>query len=215
MLEMMRRQALAFLLALASACLIPAHHAFAQDDAAGEAASEDQGTPECYESQKFGTWLGRASDRQAGARYNDVPFKDPKTSPLRADIQVSVTYDARLTLYGDVDKVQFSKDYLIDPENRLILRDADGKEAVDEVLCGNCNDIEEDKFSVVLPLSTVPLLRESPVVEIAIKLTGQEETGFRLTLGNMRKALLWAGKRKDALAAQAAEGKCVSPGIEE
>jgi hypothetical protein len=211
MLVKMRRRALAFLLALASACLVPAYHAFAQDGAEAEA----EGPPECYETQPFGTWLGRASDRQAGARFNDVPFKNPKTSPLRADIQVSVTYDARLVLYGDFAKVQFSKDYLIDPENRLILRDADGKEAVNETLCGNCNDIEEDKFSVVLPLSTVPLLRESSAVEIAIKLVGQEESGFRLTLGNMRKALLWAGKRKDALAEQVAEGKCVSPGIEE
>jgi hypothetical protein len=59
------------------------------------------------------------------------------------------------------------------------------------------------------------LLRESPAIEIAFKLVGQEESGFRLTLGNMRKALIWANKRKTALAEQAAQGKCVSPGIEE
>lgn len=215
MLVKLRRRALAFLLALASICLVPPPHAFAQDDAADDAAEEDEGPAECYETQRFGTWLGRASDRQAGALYNDVPFTDPKTSPLRADIQVSVTYDARLTLYGDFDKVQFSKDFLTDPANRLVMKDADGKASVDEPLCGNCNAIEEDKFSIVLPLSTVPLLRDSSTIEVIFKLEGQKDSGFRLTLGNMRKALLWAGKRKDALAEQAAEGKCVPPGIEE
>ncbi|MGI8851765.1 MAG: hypothetical protein ACR2GC_00410 [Methyloceanibacter sp.] len=211
MLRHTRRRALALLLAAAAASFVPAHPIFAQDDDAGE----EEGPPECYETQKFGTWLGRASDRQAGAGFNDVPFKNSKTSPLRADMQVSVNYDARLVLYGDFDKVQFSKDFLIDPANRLIMRDENGKEAVNEALCGNCNAIEEDKFSVVLPLSTAPLLRESPAIEIAFKLVGLEESGFRLTLGNMRKALIWANKRKTALAEQIAEGKCVSPGIEE
>jgi hypothetical protein len=212
MLIVTRRSALCFclLLAFAGACFVQVHHAVAQD-----AEEEEEGPPECYETQQFGSWLGRASDRQGGALYNDVPFNNPKTSPLRADIQVSVTYDARLVLYGDVDKVQFSKDFLVDPANRLIMRDENGKEAVNAALCGNCNNIEEDKFSVVLPLATAPLLRESPAVEIVIQLKGQEESGFKLTLGNMRKALIWANKRKSALAAQIAEGKCTSPGIEE
>lgn len=212
MLNVTRRPALCFclLLAVASACFVQGHNAVAQGD-----TEEVEGPPECYETQNFGPWLGRASDRQAGALYNDVPFKNPKTSPLRADIQVSVTYDARLVLYGDFDKVQFSKDYLVDPANRLIVRDENGKEAVNVALCGNCNNIEEDKFSVVLPLATAPLLRESPAVEFAFQLKGQEESGFLITLGNMRKALIWANKRKSALAAKIAEGKCTSPGIEE
>lgn len=211
MLIMTRRWALAFLLAATAACFVTAHPAIAQDDPEGE----EEGPPECYETQKFGPWLGRASDRQAGALYNDLPFKNPKTSPLRADMHVSITYDARLVLYGDFDKVQFSKDFLVDPANRLIMRDDSGEEAVNAPLCGNCNGIEEDKFSVVLPLATVPLLRESPAIEVAFQLKGQEESGFRLTLGNMRRSLLWANKRKAALAERAAEGKCVPPGIEE
>jgi hypothetical protein len=95
------------------------------------------------------------------------------------------------------------------------MRDENGKEEVNAPLCGNCNNIEEDKFSIVLPLATAPLLRQSPAVEVVFQLKGQEESGFKVMLGNLRKSLIWANKRKAALAEQAAGGKCVSPGIEE
>lgn len=176
-----------------------------------EALEEPTGPPECYESQKFGDWLGRASDKLAGARINDVPFDNPDKSPLRADVHVSASFDCKVSLYADTDKVKLSKEFLIDPANRLIVRDETGKEAVNVALCGNCTDIEEDVVSVVLPLSTVPLLRESPAIGIAIKLNGQDEAGFKLKLDTMREALDWAEKRSKQLADDAVVGTCIPP----
>jgi hypothetical protein len=112
-----------------------------------EELEEPTRPPECYESQKFGDWLGRASDKFAGARINDVPFDDPDKSPLRADVHVSSSYDCKVTLYADTDKVALSKEFLVDAANRLIVRDENGKEAVNVALCGNCTDIEEDVVS--------------------------------------------------------------------
>ncbi len=179
-----------------------------------EELEEPTGPPECYESQKFGDWLGRASDKLAGARINDVPFDDPDQSPLRADVHVSSSYDCRVTLYANTDKVTLSKEFLVDPANRLIVRDENGKEAVNTALCGNCTDIEEDVVSVVLPLSTVPLLRESPSIGIAVKLNGQDEAGFKLKLDTMREALDWADERRKQLADDAVVGTCIPPAPE-
>lgn len=179
-----------------------------------EELAEPTGPPECYESQKFGDWLGRATDKLAGARINDVPFDNPEKSPLRADVQVSSSYDCKLVLYADIDKLELSKEFLVDPQNRLILRDENGKEAVNVALCGNCADIEEDLVSVVLPLSTVPLLRERPSISLAIKLNGHDEAGFKLQLDTMREALDWADERRKQLADDAVVGKCIPPAPE-
>jgi hypothetical protein len=179
-----------------------------------EELGEPTGPPECYESQKFGDWLGRASDKFAGARINDVPFDNPDKSPLRADVQVSSSYDCKVTLYADTDKVQLSKEFLVNPANRLIVKDENGKEVANVALCGNCTDIEEDIVSVVLPLSTVPLLREKPSIGIAIKLEGQDEAGFKLKLDTMREALQWADERKKKLADDAVVGTCIPPAVE-
>jgi hypothetical protein len=194
----------------------------AEDPAEAETdATEDEGEleeptgpPECYESQKFGDWLGRASDKFAGARINDIPFDNADKSPLRADVQVSSSYDCKVTLYADTDKVQLSKEFLVNPANRLIVRDENGQEAANFALCGNCTDIEEDIVSIVLPLSTVPLLREKPSIGIAIKLDGQDETGFKLKLDTMREALDWAEERKKKLADDAVVGTCIPPAAE-
>ena len=179
-----------------------------------EELEEPTRPPECYESQKFGDWLGRASDKFAGARINDVPFDDPDKSPLRADVHVSSSYDCKVTLYADTDKVALSKEFLVDPANRLIVRDENGKEAVNVALCGNCTDIEEDVVSVVLPLSTAPLLRESPSIGVAVKLNGQDEAGFKLKLDTMREALDWADERRKQLADDAVVGTCIPPAPE-
>jgi hypothetical protein len=185
--------------------------AAADGEAGDEELEEPTGPPECYDSKKFGDWLGRATDKLAGARINDVPFDNPDESPLRADVHVSSSYDCKLVLYADTDKVELSKAFLVDPQNRLIVRDENGKDALDIVLCGNCADIEEDLVSIFLPLSTVPLLRERPAISIAIKLNGHDETGFKLKLDTMREAIDWAEDRQKELADDAVEGVCIRP----
>jgi hypothetical protein len=176
------------------------------------APSDEQ--EECYDSQKFGIWLGQATDKKAAARTNDVAFTDPDKSPLRADVRVTASLDAQLVLYADTDKLTLSKDYLVKPDNRLIVKDEHGKEQVNEVLCGNCTEIEEDKFEVVMPLSTAPLLRDGSAIEIVFKLQGQDDCGFKLELADMHEALDWAKERQAALADKAKEGSCV-PFVEE
>ena len=198
-----RRRALGLLLAATAALRLPA-----MPRALAQAKKK-----ECFESKAFAPWKAQASNSQAGARINEVSFVKPCS--LRVEVQVAASYESKIVVYGDPDEMPLPKKFLIKPENRLIVRTGGGRQAIDEPLCGNCNAIEEDKFSIVLPLSTVPLLRDSSAIEVIFRLEGQRDSGFRLTLGNMRKALLWAGKRKAALAQQAAEGKCVPPGIEE
>jgi hypothetical protein len=186
------------------------------DDGAAEGA--DEGVPEkpdCYETQKFGAWFGQASDSRAGARANDVTFDNADKSPLRADVQVSTSYDSKLVLYSALDALSFDNTFLKNPDNRLIMSGADGKEAVNEPLCGNCTDIEEDKVAVVMPLATAPLLRESDSVRIAIKLVGQDECGFKLDCKSLRKALEWAEKKQEELARQAADQACTPAGESE
>ncbi len=226
MLLTTRRRALALLIAGLGFGFAPAlSRVLAQEDGAEDApadsdatdAEDDEeleepgGPPECYDSKKFGDWLGRASDKMAGARINDVPFDNPDQSPLRADVHVSSTYDCKVVLYADTDKLELSKEFLVDPANRLIVRDENGKDALDVELCGNCADIEEDLVSVVLPLSTATLFRERPAISIAFKLKGQDEAGFKLQLEPMREALDWAEDRKKELADNAAEGVCIPP----
>lgn len=232
MLLTSRRRALALLIAglglgfapaLRRALAVEPEEGAAEDPAAAEGettedeAGDDEeleeptGPPECYDSKKFGDWLGRASDKMAGARINDVPFDDPDQSPLRADVHVSSSYDLKLVLYADTDKLELSKEFLVDRQNRLIVRDENGKDVLDIELCGNCADIEEDLVSVVLPLSTVPLLRERPAISIAIKLNGHNETGFKLKLDTMREAIDWAVDRQKQLADDAVEGVCIRP----
>jgi hypothetical protein len=211
MLKPTRRGALTLLLAALGGTSFPPMipRVFAQENEEGEQGGEKE---ECYNTEKFGAWFGRATEKHAGARNNDVPFENAKASPLSAEIHVSEHYDAKLVLYGDTDKIKFTKEFLINPENRLIGRDETGKERVNAPLCGNCNDIEDDKFSVVLPLATAPLLRSNPSIGIAFKFAGHEEYGFKLELRQMRRALMWARKRRDALAERAAEGKCTPIG---
>ncbi len=99
----------------------------------------------------------------------------------------------------------------IKPENRLIVRTEDGKEAIDEPLCGNCTDIFDDKVSLVLPLACAPLFRESKSIEMAVKLGDKEDCRFKLDCETLRAGLAWASERQTALAALAAEEKCVPP----
>lgn len=194
-----RRRALGVLLAAGAALRLPAlPPAFAAKD-----------KKECFESKAFGPWKGQASDKQAGARINEVTFAKP--CDLRVEVQVADSYESKLVVYGDPDDAPLPKKFLVKPENRLIVRDAKGETAVDEPLCGNCTDIFDDKVSIVMPLATAPLLREEKSIEIAIKLVEKEECSFKLDGQRLRAALEWASERKDALAKLADEKECTPP----
>ena len=169
------------------------------------------GLPDCFESKAFGPWKGQATDSQAGARINQVKFENPDSCDLRADVQVAASFDSKLVVYGDRDKIKLPKKFLIDPANRLIVRAEDGKEAVNEPLCGNCTDIFDNKVSIVLPLAASPLFREGASVEIAVKLGDKEECRVKLDCETLRKALTWAEQRQGELAQQFADEKCTPP----
>jgi hypothetical protein len=166
---------------------------------------------DCFDSKPFGPWKGLATDTQAGARINQVQFDNDEGCDLHADVQVATSYDAKIVLYGDRDQIKLPKKFLIDPANRLIVKTADGKEAVNEALCGNCTDIFDNKVSVVLPLATAPLFRESATIEIIVKLGDKEECHLKLDCESLRKALDWAAQRQTELAQISADQKCTSP----
>jgi hypothetical protein len=166
---------------------------------------------DCFDSKPFGPWKGLATDTQAGARINQVQFDNDEGCDLHADVQVATSYDAKIVLYGDRDQIKLPKKFLIDPANRLIVKTADGKEAVNEALCGNCTDIFDNKVSVVLPLATAPLFRESATIEIVVKLGDKEECHLKLDCESLRKALDWAAQRQTELAQISADQKCTSP----
>jgi hypothetical protein len=166
---------------------------------------------ECFDSKQIGPWKGQATDSQAGARINQVTFASAGTCDLRADIQVASSFESKLVVYGDREKIKLPKKVLIDPANRLIVKAADGREAVNEPLCGNCTDIFDNKVSIVLPLAVSPLLREDASVEIVVKLGDKEECHLTLDCESLRKALDWASQRQTQLAQQFADEKCTPP----
>ena len=135
----------------------------------------------------------------------------PIPATLRIGIQVAASFEGKLVVYGDRDKIKLPKKFLIDPANRLIVRAEDGKEAVNEPLCGNCTDIFDDKVSIVLPLACAPLFREAKSIEMAVKLGDKEECRFKLDCESLRKALDWASERQGELAQQFADEKCTPP----
>ena len=157
-------------------------------------------TKECFALQAFGDWKGVATNSQAGARIGQINFTNADGCDLRAEIQISSTFDGKLVVYGDAEGTRLPKPFLIRPENRLIVRNEDGTTAVDEPLCGVCNEIHDDKVSVILPLATAPLFRSSPSIEMAVKLGEKEECRFTLNCEDLRKALDWATERQGTLA---------------
>lgn len=195
-----RRRALGLLLAAAASLRLP--------DLPRALAAKKK---DCFESKPFGPWKAQATDAQAGARITEVSFVDAKTCDLRIEIQVAASFEAKIVVYGDPDQTPLPKKFLIEPDNRLIVRNEDGAAAVDEPLCGNCTDIFDDKVSIVLPLAVAPLLREAKSFEMAIKLGNKEECRFKLDCETLRQGLAWASERKEALAARATDKKCEPP----
>lgn len=166
---------------------------------------------QCFDQKEFGPWTAQASESQAGARMNEVSFVKAEACDLRIEVQVAASFEGKIVVYGDPEKTRLPKKFLIKPENRLIVRSEDGKEILNEPLCGNCTDIFDDKVSIVLPLACAPLFRESSSFEMAVKLGDKEECRFKLDCQTLRKALDWASVRQAALAEQYAEEKCTPP----
>jgi hypothetical protein len=198
MLMNTRRRVLGLFAATVGAGLLPPRPVFA---AKGE----------CFALKTFGQWKGVATNTQSGARISQIEFSNPDSCDLRAEIQVSTTYDAALVVYGSADTTPLPRDFLIEATNRLLVQDDTGKTVIDEQLCGVCNEIRDDKVTVILPLATAPLFREKPSVNIAVKLGDKEECWFTLNCADLRSALDWATKRKDALAKDFDAQKCTPP----
>lgn len=167
---------------------------------------------ECFALKSFGQWKGVATNTQAGARISQIEFSNPGACDLRAEIQISTRYDAALVVYGSPDTTRLPKDFLVETANRLLVRDDAGNVVIDVPLCGVCNEIRDDKVTVILPLATAPLFREKPSVEIAVKLGDKEECRFTLNCEDLRKALDWASKRKETLARDFDDKQCTPPG---
>jgi hypothetical protein len=166
---------------------------------------------DCYDAKDFGPWKAQATDAQAGARMTQVKFIDAQSCDLRVDLQVAASFDAKVIVYGDPDKTKLPKKFLIAPENRLIARTADGKELINEPLCGNCTDIFDNKVSIVLPLTTAPLFRDDASCELAVKIGDKEECRFKVDCETLRAGLAWASERQTALAQLSADEKCNPP----
>jgi hypothetical protein len=161
-----RRRALGLLVGVAAALRFP--------PLPRAAAAKD-----CFDSKAFGPWKAQATDTQAGARISEVEFA-ASGCDLRIEVLVATSFEGKIVVYGDPDKTPLPKKVLIDPENRLIAWSEDGKEAVNEPLCGNCTGIVDNKVSIVLPLACAPLFRESKSIDMAVRLAGQEECRFSL-----------------------------------
>jgi hypothetical protein len=196
-----RRRALGLLLAATAATRLP----YMRPAVAAKDTKED-----CFESKAFGPWKAQASNSQAGARIKEVQFADNACS-LRIEVQVAPSFEGKIVVYGDPETTKLPKKFLIEPENRLIAWAEDGKEAVNEPLCGNCTDIFDDKVSIVLPLALAPLFRESKSIDMAVRLAGKEECRFTLDGESLRAGLDWAAERKTALAQAHDEEKCTPP----
>ena len=205
-----RRRVLALLLAAgASIRLSGVPRAFAQDTP--DDRTEQPEKPDCFASQDFGSWRAQATNKQTGARLKDLNFSTGRTCSLSGDLEVNDRYDARLNLYGDPEEQALPKEELVKPENRIIVKGADSKVAVDEPLCGNCTDIYEGNVSIVLPLATAPLLRDGASVEIAIKLGDKEECTSKFATKELHDALAWATDKRDELAKDRDNDKCAAP----
>ena len=199
MLKSTRRRTLGLLIAAAASLRLPAMPR-------ALAAKKD-----CFESKPFGPWKAQATDKQAGARISEVSFVEADSCDLRIEVQVAASYEGKIVVFGDPDETPLPKKFLIEPDNRLIVKNEAGAVVIDEPLCGNCTNIFDDKVSIVLPLACAPLFREAKSIEMAVKLGEKDGCRFKLDCETLRKGLAWASERKDALAALAADQKCEPP----
>ena len=203
-----RRRVLALLLAAGAGARLPTlPSAIAAEE---QADPEQPEKPDCFASQAFGKWKAQATNKETGARFSEVAFSSTTACSLSADLEVSGRYDARLTIYGDPETNKLPKEFLIKPENRLLVAGDDGKVVVDVALCGNCTDIYEGNVSIVLPLATAPLLRDGKSAEFTVKLGDKEQCSFKVDTDPLHQALAWADEKRTELAKDRDDDKCAA-----
>ena len=168
-------------------------------------------TADCFANQPILPWIGVATNTQAGAKIDQVAFVSPDKCDLRVEVQVSASFEGKLVVYGDPPKTRLPKKFLIQPDNRLIVKNANGETAIDEPLCGVCTDIHDDKVSIILPLACAPLFESEREIEVIIKLGSTEDCHFALDCINLRKALSWAATQREALARKFDAQACTPP----
>jgi hypothetical protein len=166
--------------------------------------------PDCYASKTFGQWTAQATDAQAGAKLSQISFNS-KCDLLGGSFSVSDSYDARLVLFGDPDATKLRKKFLLNDDNRVIAKSADGKTLDEAKLCGVCADIFDDKVSIILPLTFSALLRSEKQMSLVVRLGKIEDCGFDMQLDPLRQALAWATKQHQALSDKSDEGACNPP----
>jgi hypothetical protein len=166
---------------------------------------------ECFGTQQVAPWVAIATNTQAGAKLGQVAFLDPAHCDLHVEVQVSSSFEGKLVVYGDPDKTPLPKKFLIQSDNRLMVRTSTGSVAIDEPLCGVCTDIHDDKVSIILPLACKPLFESESEIEMAIKLGSTEECRFRLNCDALRKAIDWAVSQRDILEKGFEDEQCTPP----
>jgi hypothetical protein len=166
---------------------------------------------ECFGTQQVPPWVAIASNTQAGAKISQIAFLDPAHCDLHVEIQVGSSFEGKLVVYGNPDKTPLPKKFLIQSDNRLMVRTSTGTVAVDEPLCGVCTDIHDDKVSIVLPLACKPLFESEREIEMAIKLGSKEECRFKLNCEALRKAIDWAVSQRDILEKGFEDEQCTPP----
>ena len=191
-----RRRAIGLILAGAAAFRLP------------RASAKPAG---CFGTQQVSPWVAIASNTQAGAKLGQVAFLDPSHCDLHVEVQVSSSFEGKLVVYGDPDKTPLPKKFLIQSDNRLMVRTSTGTVAIDEPLCGVCTDIHDDKVSIILPLACKPLFESEREIEMAIKLGSKEECRFKLNCDALRKAIDWAVSQRDILEKGFEDEQCTPP----
>ncbi len=97
-------------------------------------------------------------NKQAGARIGQITFSDPDACDLRAEFQVAASYDAKLVIFGDPDGTALPKEFLVNPDNRIIAKNEDGTTPSTSRSAG-CASTSVTTRCNVLPLSTGALFR--------------------------------------------------------
>ncbi|ODA66536.1 hypothetical protein A7A08_02660 [Methyloligella halotolerans] len=228
MLLTTRRRMMGLAAAALGARFLPPLPAFAQDDSSsqtdpqadpalddgldsgGETAADE--TPQCFATKDFAPWTGKASNELAGAGISEVEMTTP-CDFLWTSIDVSENFEAKISIVGggDPEGTPLDKASLLKEDHKLVMRDAKGKVLREVKLCGVCTDLQDDEFSVILPLEFAPYLREEKSLSFGLKMGGKEDCSFTVPLEPMREALAWASEQRDKLQSDLDEGKCEQP----
>jgi hypothetical protein len=165
----------------------------------------------CIERREFGPWKATATNGAAGAQINEVHLSSATACHLLVDIQINTEFAGMIFIYGDIDAVddlpELSKAVVTNPDNRFIVRTADGATAIDEPLCGVCTNIEDDSFTMVLPIAMGPLLQSGDKLDLVFRLN-DSECSFAVDAEELRQALHWSAKQRLDFEAKAGTGQC-------